>query len=498
MLTLYTMKNSVIPKEIVDIVETLEKAGFEAFLVGGCTRDILLGRTPKDWDITTNATPEQIIPLFEKTFYENSYGTVGVVNEKTEDEKLRIVEVTPYRLESSYTDRRHPDDIKFSKSINDDLKRRDFTINAIAVSLSKGAIKDIIDLFDGLKDIKDKVIKAVGNADDRFSEDALRMIRAVRLASEIGFTINIDTERAIISHSSLIKEISIERIRDEFSRILMSKDPKIGIETLDRLNILINIIPELVSAKGVEQNQAHSYDVWEHLLRTLQHSADKNWPLEIRLSSLFHDISKPETRRISRETNQFTFYGHEVVGSRVTKKILERLKYPTKTVEKVCKLIRWHMFFSDTEMITLSAVRRMIANVGKENIWDLVNIRICDRIGTGRPKESPYRLRKYESMIEEAMMDPISVCMLKIDGNRIMEVTRVTPGPKIGLILNALLEEVLENPSLNTTEYLEKRAVELMEMPLADLEKMANMGKMMKNKLESENIEEIHKKYHVS
>jgi hypothetical protein len=149
-------------------------------------------------------------------------------------------------------------------------------------------------------------------------------------------------------------------------------------------------------------------------------------------------------------------------------------------------------------MITLSAVRRMIANVGKENIWDLVNIRICDRIGTGRPKESPYRLRKYESMIEEAMMDPISVCMLKIDGNRIMEVTRVTPGPKIGLILNALLEEVLENPSLNTTEYLEKRAVELMEMPLADLEKMANMGKMMKNKLESENIEEIHKKYHVS
>lgn len=492
------MKNSPIPKEIVDIVETLEQAGFEAFLVGGCTRDILLGKNPKDWDITTNATPDQIIPLFSKTFYENDYGTVGVVNENSEDDSLKIVEVTPYRLESSYTDRRHPDEIKFSKSVEDDLKRRDFTINAIAVKLSKGAIKDIVDLFDGLKDIKDKVIKAVGNPDDRFGEDALRMIRAVRLATETGFTINIDTEKAILSHSALILDISVERIRDEFVRIIMSKNPKSGIELLDRLNLLKHIVPELVSAKGIEQNQAHSYDVWEHLLRTLQHSADKDLSLELRLSALFHDVSKPETRRFSRETNQFTFYGHEVVGSRVTKNILDRMKFPTKIIEKVVKLVRWHMFFSDTETITISAVRRMIANVGKENIWDLMNIRICDRIGTGRPKENPYRLRKYKSMIEEALRDPISVAMLKTDGKRIMDVTHVTPGPKIGQILNVLLEEVLDDPKKNILEYLDKRSIELINLNENDLKYLSEKGKNKKNEMENENIEEIHRKYHVS
>ncbi len=492
------MKNQVIPKEIVDIVETLEKSNFEAFLVGGCTRDVLLGKNPKDWDITTNASPEQIIPLFPKTFYENSYGTVGVVNENSESANLKIVEVTPYRLESSYTDFRHPDEVKFSKSIEDDLKRRDFTINAIAVSLSKGAIKDVVDLFGGLKDIKDKIIRAVGNPDDRFTEDALRMIRAVRLSTETGFTISQETQDAIIKHSKLLEKISIERIRDEFVRIIMSDNPKFGLELLDKLNLLQYIVPELIVSKGIEQNQAHSYDVWEHLLRTLQHSADKKWPLEIRLAALFHDISKPETRRISHETKQFTFYGHEVVGSRVTKKILSRLKFPTKTIEKVVKMVRWHMFFSDTETITLSAVRRMINNVGRENIWDLMNIRICDRVGTGRPKENPYRLRKYQSMIEEALRDPISVGMLKIDGLGIMNVTHVTPGPKIGFILNALLEEVLENPKLNTKEYLENRSLELIKLDEKELKKLSDEGKSKKNELENQNIEEIHKKYHVS
>jgi len=492
------MKNQAIPKEIVMIVETLEKAGFEAFLVGGCTRDILLGRTPKDWDITTNASPEQIIPLFPKTFYENTYGTVGVVNESAEDERLKIVEVTPYRLESSYSDHRHPDEVRFSKSIEDDLKRRDFTINAVAVSLSNGAIKDIVDLFGGLKDIKDKTIRAVGNPNDRFIEDALRMIRAVRLATELGFTINIDTEKAILSHGRLLEKISVERVRDEFVRILMSPSPKAGIELLEKLSILQYIVPELIKAKGVGQNRAHAFDVWEHLLRTLQHAADKEWPLDIRLSALFHDISKPETKRFSHETNQITFYGHEVVGSRVTKKILERMRFPVKTIEKVTKMIRWHMFFSDTETITLSAVRRMIANVGRENIWDLMNIRICDRIGTGRPKENPYRLRKYKAMVEEALHDPISVGMLKIDGKGIMEVTRATPGPKIGSILHALLEEVLEDPKLNTIEYLGKRANELINLPEKELELLGKQGKSKQEEAENENIEEIRKKYFVS
>ncbi len=491
-------KNTAIPHEITSVIETLEKGGYEAYLVGGCVRDLLLGREPKDWDVTTNATPEEIIPLFPKTFYENAFGTVGVVNEETGDERLKVVEVTPYRLETGYSDFRHPDKVQFSTKLEDDLKRRDFTINAIAVSLSKGAIKDVVDLYEGIKDIKDKVIRTVLNPSDRFSEDALRIIRAVRLATELGFTIHNDTEMAIQSHTELLKKISAERIRDEFIKIVMSKEPKRGIELLEKTGILNIIIPELVAGKGVEQNQAHAYDVWEHLLRTLQHSADREWPLDIRLSALFHDISKPETRRFSHETKQYTFYGHEVVGSRVTKNILERLRFPSKTVEKVTKLIRWHMFFSDTETISLSAVRRMISNVGVENIWDLMNVRICDRVGTGRPKENPYRLRKYKAMIEEAMRDPISVKMLKIDGKRLMEVTHETPGPKIGYILNALLEEVLENPKLNTSEYLEKRGAELIKLPEAELKKLGEKAKEKKEGIDEENIEEIRKKYFVS
>jgi poly(A) polymerase/tRNA nucleotidyltransferase (CCA-adding enzyme) len=489
--------NEVIPAEVVSAIETLEKGGFEAYLVGGCVRDILLGREPKDWDITTNAKPEQIIPLFKKTFYENSFGTVAVVNEDTKNEKLKVIEITPYRVEGKYSDFRHPDEIKFGESIEQDLKRRDFTVNAMAMSLSNGSIKDIIDLYGGLKDIKDKVLRSVGDASLRFNEDALRMMRAGRLATELGFTLNIDTEKAINKDKILLKQISSERIRDEFVKILMSKQPKEGIHTLYRLGILEIILPELHKAKGVTQNQAHAYDVYEHLLRSLQHAADKDWPIEIRLSALFHDISKPETKRFSRETGQITFYNHEVVGSRVTKAILERMKFPTKTIDKVCTMIRWHMFFSDTETITLSAVRRMINNVGKDNIWDLMNLRICDRIGTGRPKENPYRLRKYKAMVEQAMHDPISVGMLKIDGKGIMEVTHETPGPKIGYILNALLEEVLDKPELNTTDYLNNRAVELSKLPVKELIELGNKGKEKKDRIEKGSIEEINKKYHV-
>lgn len=487
-----------IPSEICNITLTLEKAGFEAYIVGGCTRDTILGKKPKDWDITTNATPENIISLFPKTFYENDYGTVGVVNEQTEDPTLKIVEVTPYRIESKYTDFRRPDEVKFSEKLEDDLKRRDFTINAIAARIKNGSVDSYIDLYGGLKDIKDKSIKCVGNAQERLSEDALRMIRAVRIMAETGFTINIDTAKAIKDNSALIKEIAIERIRDEFSRILSSPSPKKGIEMCQELGLLPYFIPELEKAIGVEQNQAHAYDVWEHLLRSLQCAADKGYPLDIRIAALFHDISKPETRRFSRETNQFTFYGHEVVGSRVTKKILERLKYPSKTIDKVVTLVRWHMFFSDTETITLSAVRRMINNVGKENIWDLMNVRICDRIGTGKPKENPYRLRKYHSMIEEAMHDPVTVGMLKIDGKRIMEVTHETPGPKIGFVLHALLEEVLDNPSLNKAVYLEEQASKLVKLPIEELKQMGEEGKHKKDETEAKNLDEIRKKHHVS
>jgi tRNA nucleotidyltransferase (CCA-adding enzyme) len=488
---------ATIPQEITATVETLEKGGFQAYLVGGCARDLFLGRIPKDWDITTNAKPESIQSLFPKTVYENVYGTVVIVNETTDDPTLKNVEVTPYRLESGYSDRRHPDSIKFSDKIEDDLQRRDFTVNAVAVSLSNGAIKDIIDLYGGFADIKDKTIRTVGNPQDRFNEDALRMMRAIRFAVELGFTIEKDTFSAIQKLHTTIQEVSMERIRDEFVKIIMSPSPKLGIEMLEETGMLTYIVPELRKSIGVTQNQAHAFTVWEHLLRSLQHAADQNWDLEIRLSALFHDIAKPQTRRISHETTQPTFYGHEVVGSRETRKILKKMKFSRVTIEKVTKMVRWHMFFSDTGMITLSAVRRMIVNVGKENIWDLMNLRICDRIGTGRPKADPYRLRKYKSMVDEALRDPISVTMLNIDGKRIMEIGKMPAGPKIGLVLNALMEEVLEDPKLNTEEYLEKKALDLLVMPENILKELAQKGKEARENFEEKDLEIIRKKHHV-
>src|SRR5690606_7461925 len=229
-------------------------------------------------------------------------------------------------------------------------------------------------------------------------------------------------------------------------------NPMVGIELLQRTGLLSIFLPELEKGMDMEQNQAHSFTVWEHLLRTLQAAADKNWDLTMRLTALFHDIGKPYTRQWSEEKQDWTFHGHEVVGTRVTKNILERLKYPKDIQNTVLTLVRWHMFFSDPDTVTLSAVRRLISRVGKDNIWDLVNIRIADRIGTGRPKEEPYRLRKFQSMIEEAQRDPVSVTMLKINGDMIMKVFHVKPGPQIGYVLHALLEEVLEDPSLNNEE----------------------------------------------
>jgi tRNA nucleotidyltransferase (CCA-adding enzyme) len=487
-----------IPREVTHVTETLEKASFEAFLVGGSVRDLVRGRQPKDWDVTTNATPEQIISLFPKTFYENSFGTVGVVNEEATDETLKVIEVTPYRLETGYSDNRHPDQVQFSQKIEDDLKRRDFTMNSLAYSVSHGTFTD---LYEGKTDIEKGIIRTVGSPDERFNEDGLRILRAIRFHAELGFAIEPATEKSILENSHLLKNISRERIRDEFSKIVMSPRPMDGLNAMRKLGLLPHTVPELEQAIGVEQNKAHAYDVWEHLLRSVQHAADKGYVLEIRLAALFHDISKPESRRWAADGDggrgQWTFYGHEVLGSRVTRRILSGLKYPSKVIEKVSMLVRWHMFFSDTEQITLSAVRRMIANVGKENIWDLMDVRICDRIGTGRPKEDPYRLRKYHAMIDEAMRDPISVGMLKIDGKRIMDVTHVTPGPKIGFTLHALLEEVLEDPAKNTAEYLENRATELIQLPEEELKKLGEEGKKLKEEADEAEIKKIRGKHWV-
>lgn len=482
------------------VIAVLNAASHEAYLVGGCVRDLLMGITPKDYDVTTNATPEQIIALFPKTFYENTYGTVGVVTCGEElgtvcsNETVKIVEVTPYRLETTYSDNRHPDQVKWSKSLIDDLGRRDFTVNSIALN---PVTREIIDPYNGQKDIENKRISAVGDANTRFNEDALRLMRAIRFMSQLDFDIDSVTRESLEKNASLLKNISQERIRDEFCKLVMSDFPMRGIMMMKETGVLEYVVPELLRGVGVTQNQAHMYDVWEHNLRTLQHAADKKWPLHVRLSAIFHDISKPETKRFSKEKGIITFYGHDVVGARVTHEIMERMKFPKDLIEKVSMFVRWHMFFSDTEQITLSAVRRLITNVGKENVWDLINLRICDRIGTGRPKEEPYRLRMYESMVEQALKDPISLKMLKTDGKRIMDVTHETPGPKIGYILHALFDEVLENPEKNNENYLDTRAKELVTLSIDELKTLGEAGKEEISEKNKEQVKEIRKQYRV-
>src|SRR3989344_1310356 len=418
-----------IPKEVSHVTEILEKAGFEAYLVGGCVRDLVMGLEPKDWDVTTNAKPEQIIGLFEKTVYENEFGTVAVIQENVSRETLKVIEVTPYRIEEKYSDFRNPESVKFSDKIEDDLKRRDFTINALAM----GSQGNVLDLFDGLKDIKSKTLRTVGEADDRYHEDALRMLRAVRLSLQLDFSIAEESAASIVKNAKLIEKISKERVREELIKIILSRTPAIGVAMLQKFDLLKHIIPELEEGVGCEQAGEHIYPVWDHLLLALQHAADKEWPLEVRLAALFHDIGKPRTRRFASDPlafgtppsqgekipprlgkegirggkKKYTFYGHEVVGARMTKKILERLKFGRRDIELIEKLVRNHMFFSDPEKITLSAVRRIIKNVGSENIWTLMKVRECDRVGM-KKKEAPYRLRKYYAMVEEALRDPIS------------------------------------------------------------------------------------------
>ena len=487
------IKITDIPLEVKQVADTLEGAGFEAYLVGGCVRDLIIGRTPKDWDLTTDARPDAITALFPDSFCNNDYGTVGVKTE-SENPTLQVIEVTPYRSESEYSDARRPDSVTFGVSLAEDLARRDFTVNAIAY---RTAIAETVDKYRGIEDIKAKRLRAVGDPNERFAEDALRMMRAVRLAAELDFVIEADTMAGIIKNRDRLGKIATERISAEFIRIIDSKTPMTGIIFLQKLGLLPFIIPELLEAMGCEQGGIHAYDVYEHLLRTLQGAADKGFSTEMRLAALLHDIGKPATRRTGGKNKLYTFFGHEVVGARMTKVILERLKLPREMIDIVVNLVRWHMFFSDPDLITLAAVRRTIMRIGEDNIDDLLNLRVCDRIGTGRPKEQPFRFRKYKAMVDEALRDPISVKLLKIDGVRIMDITGEKPGKKLGYILHALLEEVLVDPRKNTAEYLENRTKDFILLDEIELQRLAEAGKEKLAEEEAHAIKDIEKEHKV-
>jgi poly(A) polymerase/tRNA nucleotidyltransferase (CCA-adding enzyme) len=487
------ISNTDIPLVVRQTADALESAGFEAYLVGGCVRDLLRGKSPKDWDLTTNAHPEQIQALFVEHYANNDFGTIGVKTD-SEDPALAVIEITPYRSESGYTDLRRPDTVTFGVSLDEDLARRDFTVNALAY---RPKTEVLVDHYGGMEDLAAKRLKAVGDAHERFNEDALRMMRVVRLAAELGFVIEPATMTAISENNLLLKRISIERVAAEFSRIIASTEPMAGIIFLEKLGLLQHVIPELSEGIGCEQGGIHAFDVFEHNLRTLQAAADKDFAFHIRLAALLHDVGKPATRRTGGKNKHYTFFGHEVVGARMAKRILERLKLPRETIESVVNLVRWHMFFSDPEQITLSAVRRTITRIGEEHIEDLLNLRVCDRIGTGRPKEQPFRFRKYKAMVDEALRDPISVKMLKVNGDRIMAMTGEKPGRRLGYVLNALLEEALEDSTKNTEEYMEKRALQLLTLDETALVELSEAGKRKQAEEEAAALRDIAREHKV-
>lgn len=460
----------VIPKEVKSIIKKLEQAGFEAYIVGGCVRDILTNPPaggPTDWDITTSAKPEEMQKIFPRSFYNNRFGTVTAVT-GSKNPALKEIQITTYRTEGKYLDKRWPEKVEFVDRLEDDLSRRDFTINAMAMD-AKG---NIFDFFGGEKDIENKIIRAVGDPDQRFSEDALRMMRAIRFASQLNsaaketaWQIEKETLKAIKKHSAAIGMISAERIRDELEKIILSPRPSQGIEALKESGLLRHIIPEHELGVGVSQNRHHIYTIYEHSVLSLKFCPSEK--LEVRLASLFHDIAKPETKRGAGP--DATFYNHDIVGAKVAKKILSRLKFPNEIIEKTSHLIRNHMFFYNIGEVTEAGVRRLVKRVGAENLKDLIDLRIADRLGSGVPKAKPYKLRHLEYLMAKVSRHPLSVVMLKIDGNDIMRLLDIKPGPIIGALLSALLAEVLEEPKLNIKKYLEKRAKELAELSIEKL-----------------------------
>jgi tRNA nucleotidyltransferase (CCA-adding enzyme) len=483
-----------IPKEVKSIIDKLKKAGFEAYIVGGCVRDFLLGVKPKDWDVTTNAKPEEIQKVFPESFYENNFLTVTVKTGSLPAQagkKVSEVEVTTYRLEAKYSDKRHPDELKFAKTLEEDLARRDFTVNAMAMDEEK----KVIDLFDGQKDLKKKIIKTVGNPNERFSEDALRMLRAVRFATTLNFEIEEKTATAIKKNSLWLEVISKERVRDELIKIIMSDRAPEGIELLRKLGLLKFVIPELLENYGVSQNKHHIYDCYEHAIKALEYTAKKHFNLRVRLAALLHDIAKPRVK-VGQGINA-TFYNHEVVGAQMTFQILQRLKFSTKDIEKITKLVKWHMFYYNVDEVSESSVRRLVKNVGPENMEELLQVREADRIGSGVPKAEPYKLRHLKYIIDKVSQDPISVGMLKINGKDVMDILKIQPGPKVGQMLDILLGHVLDDPKKNTKTFLNAQIMELGTLDEKKLKMLAEESKEEKFQMQAEKDEKTKSKYWV-
>jgi tRNA nucleotidyltransferase (CCA-adding enzyme) len=464
-----------IPEEIRKIIKKFSEKGYELYLVGGSVRNILLEKSVKDWDFTTNATPEQIQELFPNSFYDNKFGTVGIPAKNIDNsEHNHVVEVTTFRTERGYTDKRHPEIVEWGKTIDEDLARRDFTMNAIALKINhskqpsplEGEGKgegdyEIVDSYGGRKDIEQKVIRAVGDPEKRFKEDALRLMRAIRFSTQLGFSIEPRTLAAISEDAPLLAHISQERIRDELIKILASDYPYEGIMLLKNTGLLDHILPELSEGIGVSQERPgrhHKDDVFTHNLLSLKHTPSTD-PI-VRFAALIHDVAKPRVAANDPE-GYVIFHNHEIEGAKMAYEISVRLRLSKKDRQKVVTLVRWHMFTVD-EHTTDASVRRFIRRIGVDNIRDMIDLRIGDRLGSGTATAESWRLKLFKKRIEEQLAPaPFSINDLAIDGNDIMKELDIKPSRKVGEILQKIFEEVDEDLSKNNKEFLLTRVKEL-------------------------------------
>ncbi len=446
-----------LPEKVAELICRFHKNDYPIYIVGGTSRGLLTDYPIADWDFATKATPQEMQKMFPKNhFYNNEFGTVSIVMGKS---KENVFEVTTFRTEKNYQDFRRPEQVEWGETLEEDLSRRDFTVNAIALKFqpeadgplaqkSRCRIAKIIDPFDGRKDLENQIIRAVGNPDQRFQEDALRLMRAVRIATQLGFVIEPKTFESIQKNSQLITNIAWERIRDEMLKLIASEHPADGIILLHNAGLLEHIIPELISGKGIDQPKHHISTVWKHCIDCLRYCPSED-PI-VRLAALLHDIGKPVTAE--GEGEERTFYNHEVVGARIAKEIGQRLRLSKDQIDQLWRLVRWHQFAPD-EDLSDSAIRRFIRRVGKNNLQDILDIRTGDRLGSGVPATS-WRTELFKKRLQEVQKRPFSVKDLKIDGNDVMEALDLSPGPEIGQILEALFEEVKDAKDKNNREYL--------------------------------------------
>jgi putative nucleotidyltransferase with HDIG domain len=423
--------------------------GKQAYLVGGAVRDMLMGKKIHDWDIATDALPEEVTAIVKRAGGKViptglKHGTVTVFY------KRERAEVTTFRTESDYSDGRRPDKVEYAATIQEDLSRRDFTMNAIAMRLPKC---EIIDPFDGKKDIKTKLIRCVGNAAERFNEDGLRPMRAVRFASQLGFTIEKTTLDAIPGALPVAAKVSQERVKDEFDKILASGIPSRAFRLMEQTGLLKLFFSELSTCRGIEQKGFHQFDVLDHCLLACDYAAANNYSHELRLAALLHDVGKPQSRKIDA-SGVWIFHRHEEESAKISSKMLRRLRYSNTTINSVCHLIYEHMF-NYTEDWSDAAVRRFIARAGEVNIQDLYRLRRADAYAFAAREADPRLLSRLAARVTEALISSraFTIKDLAITGNDLIE-SGIPPGKKMGVILNELLETVLDDPEQNTREIL--------------------------------------------